>query len=220
METVYRYRFQGTIFDEREGFLSSADVGASFRYNLPGNYGDIQPASSTARTTTRRRRTIRRRFMVRGTVRPLRMHPLLRGLRFTGFYDEDAYVKNAERDAAIVAVTFEHPYVNAAFRLPRRRPIRRASAATEVDGRGWSVWVTPKPTQRLGRAVRFDHLERERRRRSKARRTARSPASPTGSRTRARLDGAAVRLRARRQQGLRAGAPTRRRFAVHALVNF
>ena len=36
-------------------------------------------------------------FMVRGTVRPLPMHPVLRGLRLTGFYNHDAYVKNAER---------------------------------------------------------------------------------------------------------------------------
>ena len=41
MESVYRYRFQGTVFEEREGFLSSSDVGVSFHYNLPGNYGDV-----------------------------------------------------------------------------------------------------------------------------------------------------------------------------------
>ena len=33
-EGIYRYRFQGTIFAEREGFLSSSDVGASFHYNF------------------------------------------------------------------------------------------------------------------------------------------------------------------------------------------
>ena len=41
MEQVYRYRFQGTVFEEREGFLSSSDVGASFHYSLPGNYGEL-----------------------------------------------------------------------------------------------------------------------------------------------------------------------------------
>ncbi len=41
METVYRYRFQGTIFEDREGFLSSSDFGGTFRYNFPGNYGDV-----------------------------------------------------------------------------------------------------------------------------------------------------------------------------------
>ncbi len=40
-ENIYRYRFQGTVFAEREGFLSSSDGGASFHYNLPSNYGDL-----------------------------------------------------------------------------------------------------------------------------------------------------------------------------------
>src|SRR5262245_53199152 len=34
MEGIYRYRFQGTIFEERDGFLSSSDIGASFHYNF------------------------------------------------------------------------------------------------------------------------------------------------------------------------------------------
>src|SRR4051812_39017223 len=36
IESVYRYRFQGTVFEEREGFLQSSDAGASFAYTLPG----------------------------------------------------------------------------------------------------------------------------------------------------------------------------------------
>src|SRR5215208_1590033 len=38
MEGIYRYRFQGTVFSEREGFLSSSDAGASFHTNLASNY--------------------------------------------------------------------------------------------------------------------------------------------------------------------------------------
>ena len=40
-EGIYRYRFQGTTFTEREGFYNSADAGASFHYNFPSNYGDV-----------------------------------------------------------------------------------------------------------------------------------------------------------------------------------
>ena len=61
LRDVYRYRFQGTIFNEREGYQSSADVGAAFRYSLPTTTATSRPASSTARTTTGRRSTIRRR---------------------------------------------------------------------------------------------------------------------------------------------------------------
>src|SRR5580765_6188314 len=40
-EGIYRYRFQGQIFVEREGFLTSSDFGFAAHYNLPSNYGDL-----------------------------------------------------------------------------------------------------------------------------------------------------------------------------------
>src|SRR5262249_14726320 len=43
-EGIYRYRFQGTTFVERQPLLttfSSSDAGVSFHYNLPSNYGDV-----------------------------------------------------------------------------------------------------------------------------------------------------------------------------------
>ena len=40
-ESIYRYRFQGTTFTEREGFYNSADAGVSFHTNFPNNYGEI-----------------------------------------------------------------------------------------------------------------------------------------------------------------------------------
>src|SRR5947209_4663177 len=40
-ENIYRYRFQGTTFTEREGFYNSSDAGAAFHFNFPANYGDV-----------------------------------------------------------------------------------------------------------------------------------------------------------------------------------
>ena len=40
-EGIYRYRFQGQIFVDREGFLVSSDLGLSTRLAFPSNYGDI-----------------------------------------------------------------------------------------------------------------------------------------------------------------------------------
>jgi len=40
-EGIYRYRFQGTIFVDREGFLTSSDLGASLHWAFPQNYGDV-----------------------------------------------------------------------------------------------------------------------------------------------------------------------------------
>ncbi len=47
-EGIYRYRFQGTTFAERQSLLTtmtSSDAGVSFHYNLPSNYGDVQRGS-------------------------------------------------------------------------------------------------------------------------------------------------------------------------------
>lgn len=160
-EGVYRYRFQGTIFADREGFLSSSDLGASFRYNLPGNFGDVHGGLYNGETYSRPEANDQKGFMVRGTVRPLRNHPTLRGVRVTGFYDHDAYVRDAERRRGIVAVTFEHQYVNAAFSYLAATDQTR-SMAQEVDARGWSVWATPKmgaTSTGWEGLLRFDRLE-------------------------------------------------------------
>jgi hypothetical protein len=161
METVYRYRFQGTIFEDREGFLSSSDFGASVRYNLPGNYGDVHTGFYNGDNYNRLEQNDQKAFMIRGTFRPLRQHPVLRGLRVTGFTDLDAYVEDAERRRAIVAATFEHEHVNAAFDYLWTTDQTRSTTA-EVDGRGWSVWVTPKQSATntgFEGLLRYDRLE-------------------------------------------------------------
>lgn len=158
LEGVYRYRFQGTIFEEREGFLSSSDTGASFHTNLPGNYGDVHVGVYNGETYSRAEVNDQKGFMVRGTVRPVRMHPVLRGLRLTGFYDRDAYVRNADRTRAIGAVTFEHKYLNAAFEYLAARDQTSVSKAA-VESRGYSIWATPRATNGLEGLLRVDHLE-------------------------------------------------------------
>jgi hypothetical protein len=161
METVYRYRFQGTIFEDRESFLSSSDVGATFHYNFKQNYGDVHTGFYNGENYNRAETNDQKAFMIRGTVRPLPMGaPAIRGLRVTGFYDKDAYVRNAERRRGVTAVTFEHAKVNAAFDYLWAKDQTRATAA-ELDSEGFSFWVTPKTTKGWEGLLRFDHLERE-----------------------------------------------------------
>jgi hypothetical protein len=157
-EGVYRYRFQGTVFSEREGFLSSSDVGASFHYNFARNYGEVHAGFYNGDNYNRFETNDEKAFEIRGTFRPLPMSPILRGLRFTGFYDHDAYVKDAERRRGIFAVTFEHPHVNAAFQYLSTADQPRA-AAVKVDAKGYSIWVTPRATNGIEGLLRFDHLE-------------------------------------------------------------
>ena len=160
MEGVYRYRFQGTIFEDRESFLSSSDAGASFHYNFANNYGDIHSGFYNGENYNKPEINNQKGWMTRATVRPLARSTTLalRGLRLTGFYDRDAYVKNAERRRGIVAVTFEHKYANAAFDYLTTTDQTGAAAAT-VKGNGWSAWVTPRSSIGWEGLLRFDRLK-------------------------------------------------------------
>jgi hypothetical protein len=218
MENLYRYRFQGTIFEDREGFLSSSDVGASFHYNFAGNYGDVHTGFYNGETYTKPEANNQKGFMIRWTFRPLRMHPVLRGLRLTGFYDNDAYVKNAERRRGIVALTFEHKYLNASFDYLTATD-QTSVTKTPIDARGFSVWATPRATNGWEGLLRYDQLE---------------PNTDVSGKRKRVIGGVAYWFP---HQGNVSTAllfdidqqtfvnfavpqPTQRRYAVHALVNF
>jgi len=158
METVYRYRFQGNVFEDREGYLSSSDLGVAFHYNFKNNYGDIHTGIYNGETYTRAEPNDQKSYAIRATFRPMPMSATLRGLRFTGFWDQDAYVKNAERNRGIVAVTFEHKFVNASFDYMTAKD-QTSVTRPEVNAHGWSAWVTPRTTIGWEGLLRFDHLE-------------------------------------------------------------
>lgn len=143
MEGIYRYRFQGTIFEEREGFLSSSDFGISAHYNFPGNYGDLHMGVYNGETYSKADPNDQKAFQIRGTLRPLPLGGSLKGLRLTGFYDADKYVKNGPRNRLIGSLTFEHKYVNAGFDYIDAKD-KTAFNAIEVHSNGWGAWATPK----------------------------------------------------------------------------
>jgi hypothetical protein len=220
-EGVYRYRFQGTVFAEREGFLSSSDAGASFHYNLPQNYGEVHAGVYNGENYNKPEVNNEKGWMFRGTVRPLAhtSSAALRGLRLTGFINRDMYVKSADRRRALVALTYEHPYVNASFEYLSATD-QTSATKTAVDARGWSVWVTPKTTKGWEGLLRYDHLE---------------PNTSLANQTRTRTIGGVAYWFP--HQGTVSTAllfdvdnatfdnfttaqPTQRRIAVHALVNF
>jgi hypothetical protein len=221
MESVYRYRFQGTIFEEREGFLSSSDIGASFHYSLPGNYGEIHTGFYNGETYSRPEVNDQKGYMIRGTVRPFRMHPVLRGLRLTGFYDKDAYVKNADRTRGIVGLTFEHKFLNASFdylaATDQTSATKPPPASTAVDAHGYSFWVIPKAPNGWEGLFRYDHLEPN------------TSASGTRSRSIGGISywfphqgtvSTALLLDVDTQTFHNIASPTNRKYALHALVTF
>ena len=163
IENIYRYRFQGTIFEEREGFLSSSDVGASFHYNFAHNYGEVHTGFYNGETYTKPEVNNQKGFQIRGTLRPLPSDPVLRGLRVNAFWDKDAYLKDADRNRTIFGVTFEHKYVNAAFEYlwatDQTSVTKPPPASIAIDGRGYSWWITPRSPIGWEALLRYDHLE-------------------------------------------------------------
>jgi len=158
IDTVYRYRFQGPTLEDREGILSSADAGAAFHYNFRGNYGDVFAGFFNGDNYNRPELNDQKAFMIRGTVRPLPRHPLLRGLRVTGFANLDHYVKDGERQRLIIGGTYEHPYVNAgANYLAAEDQTRIVNTKLETDG--FSIWATPKTAKGWEALLRYDHLK-------------------------------------------------------------
>ncbi len=164
MEGIYRYRFQGTIFEEREGYMSSSDAGASFHLAIPNNYGDLHVGVYNGENYNKAEANDQKGLQIRGTVRPLPRHPILRGWRVTGFYVADHYVSNAERKRAILNTTFEHKYLNVGLDyLDTKDQTSAKPGSTDLNGRGWSVWATPKYVRADGSSIegllRYDHLD-------------------------------------------------------------
>jgi hypothetical protein len=158
IEQIYRYRFQGTIFAERDGFLTSSDAALAFRTAFPGNYGDLHVGIYNGDGYSKAEANDQKALQVRASFRPLPMSPILRGLRVTGFYDGDNYVKNGERKRAIFDVTFEHKYLNAGFDYLDAKD-QTSATKTSVHGQGWSAWATPRTTIGVEALLRYDDLK-------------------------------------------------------------
>jgi hypothetical protein len=218
-ETIYRYRFQGPIFADRESFLSSSDAGVSFHTNFPQNYGDIHVGIYNGENYNKPEANDQKAVMIRATVRPLATGAMdLRGLRFTVFYDKDAYVKNGERERFIAMGSFEHQFVNAAFQY-----LTASDQATvtkgKVDAKGYSFWITPRTTFGLEGLFRYEDLK---------------PNDDNDAHRKRLIAGVAYWLPHQgnvssallldfeqvKSNGFTPNPPTQQRIAVHTLVNF
>ena len=159
IESVYRYRFQGTVFVEREGYFASADAGASFHYAAPADYGDVHVGVYNGENYNRAETNDQKALQVRGTLRPFaRATGPWRGIRVTGFLDADHYIRRGERTRAIGSVTLEHPVLNAGAEYLRAVD-QPSTLRSQTESRGYSLWVTPKTTAGWEGLLRYDHLE-------------------------------------------------------------
>ncbi len=217
-ESVYRYRFQGPIFTDREGYLSSADAGLSFRTAFPRNYGDVHVGIYNGETYAKPETNDKKAIQIRGTFRPLPGSATLRGLRLSAFYDADSYVRDGDRKRFIGAATYEHKYANAAVEYVDTTD-QTSVTQTEVDGKGYSAWITPKFTHGVEGLLRYDDLEPNEANDSHRKRTIAGVAywlPHQGNVASAFL----LDYEQVNNSGFDPAQPQQKRVAVHALVNF
>jgi hypothetical protein len=142
-EGIYRYRFQGPVFVDRERFLSSADFGVAFRTQFPGGYGEVFTGLYNGEGYNRADPNDQKAFQTRGSLRPVPGPGLLRGLRLTLFYDDDHYVKDADRTRLVSLVSYEHRFVNAGWSYLDAAD-QESLTRTRIKSSGHSIWVTPR----------------------------------------------------------------------------
>jgi hypothetical protein len=219
-EGIYRYRFQGTTFTEREGFYNSADGGASFHLNFPSNYGEVHVGLYNGEGYAKSDPNDQKAVEVRGTLRPFATAaPLLRGLRVTGFYFGDHYIKNAERTRAVGQVTFESKYLNCGFDAIDAKD-QPSISSPDIEAKGWSFWANPKSPIGWEALLRYDHTRPDLRFDTRARKRVIAGVAywfpHQGSVSSALMldyDGQTF-------DNFTTTQPAQRKIAVHALINF
>lgn len=157
IENVYRYRFQGTVFVDRESFMSSSDFGLSTHYNFPGNYGDVHIGYYNGDTYSKAEANDQQAIQIRATLRPLPTAGVIKGLRLSAFYDEDNYIRGDARKRFIYTATFEHKYITAGYEHLDAAD-QPTGASAEVKAKGYSIWAIPRSTKGWEGLLRYDHL--------------------------------------------------------------
>ena len=157
-EHIYRYRWQGTIFAEREGFLSSSDFGASTHYSFPGGFGDVHAGYYNGETYGHGEANAQKAIEARVSIRPAPHSESLKGLLITGFYDADKYTKSDPRTRLIGAVTYANKHVHAGFEYLDAKD-QPAAASPEVKSNGYTVWATPIFPKGWEALLRYDSFK-------------------------------------------------------------
>ncbi len=223
-EAVYRYRFQGTLFAERDGGMSSADSGISFHTNLPNSYGDVHAGIYNGEGYTRAEVNDQKAVMIRATVRPQPFgSAIARGIRLTAYVHNDHVVKGADRDRFIASVWHEQRRYNAGFDYMTRADAALPTA-TRVKSDGYSFFLTPFFQEKgngLEALIRYDSF-----RPNTAVKDARQNRTiaglaywfphPGGNATAALL----LNFEQVKFKNYATPQPTQQRFILHGLINF
>jgi hypothetical protein len=162
LEGVYRYRFQGGTMPDRAGYLNSSDNGASVHINFARNYGELQGGVFNGEGYAKGEANDQKAYQIRATLRPFAQGaPVARGLRVSGFYSADQYIKDGPRNRGLFDATFEHARFNAGAMYITASD-QTSATANETDGNGYSIWLTPffqKKGDGLEALLRYDAVK-------------------------------------------------------------
>lgn len=157
VEGIYRYRFQGALFPDREGFIGSSDNGVAMRWMFPRERGDVTFGLYNGEGFNRAETNDQKSLQMRATVRPFTTGAAS-GLRLGLFVNQDHYAAGAERQRIAPFVIFESPRGTAGLEMLSARDQTTRNAA-EVEARGFSLWATPRLTKEWEILARHDKLE-------------------------------------------------------------
>ncbi len=157
-EGIYRYRFQSPTMVDKDGFMTSSDLGISGHFNFPNNFGDVHLGYYNGEGYNHPEANDQKGFQIRGSLRPLPGIAIIKGWRITGYWNTDHVAKDQKRDRWLVDTTFEHPYVNAGFTYVEATN-QASPGSAEVKPKDWSIWVTPRTPFGLEALFRYDELK-------------------------------------------------------------
>jgi len=105
-EKLNRYRLQGTMFAEREGFIpGSADYGIGYIYEFPQNFGEINLSLVNGEGFKSQEEDKFKSIQTRATIKPIL------GLALTGFYEYGYYKGGGPKDLFISMLSLQQRYL-------------------------------------------------------------------------------------------------------------
>lgn len=158
-EGINRYRFQGTMFAEREGYIpGSADFGLGYLQGLPGGFGEINAAMVNGEGFKYPETNKFKSGQVRATLKPFPGVNIVKGLRVSGFYEYAYHDYDQPKRLALGMVSFEHPY--AVFTAQFLQSLDRDGPMSDLIGsQGFSVFAEARCPLGMAAVARIDHLD-------------------------------------------------------------
>ena len=145
VENIYRYRFQGPIMVDREGFAIASDNGVSMRYATTGDRLELYGGVYNGEGYSRQEQNSEKSAQLRATFRAAK------GLRMSGFVNRDQAREGVARNRVFGNVTYEHARGTIGLELGT---VKDAS----TRARAASLWATPKLGHHFEALLRYDHV--------------------------------------------------------------